>query len=54
VSYEIVRRWANKFGRTFSDQIRRRAPARGDKLHLDEVVVSIQRHGKDMSTDLSL
>jgi putative transposase len=41
VSYETVRRWANKFGRTFSDQIRRRAPARGDKWHLDEVVVSI-------------
>ena len=36
VSYETVRRWANKFGRTFSDQIRRRAPARGDKWHLDE------------------
>lgn len=41
VSYETVRRWANKFGRTFSNQIRRRAPARGDKWHLDEVVVSI-------------
>ena len=41
MSYETVRRWANKFGRTFSDQIRRRAPARGDKWHLDEVVVSI-------------
>ena len=26
---------------TFADQIRRRAPARGDKWHLDEVVVSI-------------
>ena len=32
VSYETVRRWANKCGRTFSDQIRRRAPARGDKI----------------------
>jgi len=41
VSYETVRQWANKFGRTFSSQIRRRAPARGDKWHLDEVVVSI-------------
>ncbi len=41
VSYETVGRWANKFGHTFSDQIRRRAPARGDKSHLDEVVISI-------------
>jgi putative transposase len=41
VSYETVRRWANKFGRAFSDQIRRRAPARGDKWHMDEVVVAI-------------
>jgi len=41
VSYETVRRWAIKFGRRFASQIRRRAPARGDKWHLDEVVVSI-------------
>ena len=41
VSYETVRQWAHKFGRTFSDRIRQRAPARGDKWHLDEVVISI-------------
>ena len=41
VSYETVRRWAMKFGEAFSDQIRQRAPARGDKWHLDEVVISI-------------
>ena len=41
VSYETVRRWARKFGREFADRIRRRAPARGDKWHLDEVVISI-------------
>ena len=41
VTYESVRRWGKKFGKTFADQIRRRAPARGDKWHLDEVVVSI-------------
>ena len=29
------------FGKAFADQIRRRAPARGDKWHMDEVVVSI-------------
>jgi transposase-like protein len=41
VTYETVRQWGKKFGRAFSDQIRQRAPARGDKWHMDEVVVSI-------------
>jgi putative transposase len=41
VTYETVRQWAIKFGDAFSDQIRQRAPARGDKWHLDEVVISI-------------
>jgi len=41
VSYETVRQWAQKFGEPFSNQIRQRAPARGDKWHLDEVVISI-------------
>lgn len=41
VTSETVRQWGNKFGKTFADQIRRRAPARGDKWHLDKVVVSI-------------
>jgi putative transposase len=31
VSHESVRNWAKKFGREFSNRIRRRAPARGDK-----------------------
>ena len=30
-----------KFGKTFADRVRQRAPARGNKWHLDEVVVSI-------------
>ena len=30
-----------KFGKAFADQIRVRAPGRGDKWHMDEVVVSI-------------
>jgi putative transposase len=42
VSHESVRRWAEKFGREFSNRIRRRAPARGDKWHLDEVVIAIR------------
>ena len=41
VSHESVRHWAEKFGREFSNRIRRRAPARGDKWHLDEVVTTI-------------
>jgi putative transposase len=31
VSHEGVRYWAEKFGREYSNRIRRRAPARGDK-----------------------
>ena len=41
VTYETVRQWAIKFGDEFSDQIRQRASARGDKWHLDDVVISI-------------
>jgi putative transposase len=35
------RRWGLKFGREFANRIRRRAPRRGDKWHLDEVVITI-------------
>lgn len=41
VTYETIRRWAEKFGRDFAGAVRRRAPQRGDKWHMDEVVVSI-------------
>ncbi len=41
VTHETIRQWAEKFGRQFAADIRRRAPQRGDKWHLDEVVVSI-------------
>jgi len=41
VTYGTVRQWGKKFGKAFSDQIRQRAPARGDKWHMDEVVISI-------------
>jgi putative transposase len=37
VTYETVRQWATKFGETIADQIRQRAPPRGDKWHMDEV-----------------
>ena len=41
VSHQTVRLWAEKFGRTFANDIRRRSSGRlGDKWHLDEAVVS--------------
>ena len=41
VTSETVRQWGKKFGKAFADQLRQRAPARGDKWRMDEVVVSI-------------
>jgi putative transposase len=41
VTYETIRKRSLKFGREFANRIRRRAPRRGDKWHLDEVVISI-------------
>ncbi len=41
VSHETVRRWAEKYGRDFANQIRLRTPQLGDKWYLDEVVISI-------------
>lgn len=42
VTYETVRSWAARFGLSIAKRIRSRAPGRGDKWHLDEVVVTIQ------------
>ncbi len=41
VTHETIRQWGLKFGREFAGRIRRRAPLRGDKWHLDEVVIGI-------------
>ncbi len=41
VSYETVRRWANKFGQAIARRIRGTRLSRGDKWHLDEMVVKI-------------
>jgi putative transposase len=42
VSHQTVRLWAEQFGRTFANEIRRRSSGRlGDKWHLDKAVVSI-------------
>ncbi|MBC7925195.1 MAG: IS6 family transposase, partial [Bryobacteraceae bacterium] len=41
LSYETVRRWCNKFGESYADQLRRKRPNVGDKWHLDEVFLKI-------------
>jgi DDE domain len=41
VSYESVRRWCLKFGRSFADKLRRRRPRPGDTWHLDEAFLRI-------------
>jgi putative transposase len=41
VSHETVPQWGRKFGREIANNLRRRAPQRGDKWHLDEVVITI-------------
>src|SRR5262245_32579440 len=41
LTYETVRSWATKFGRAIAKRSRSAAPGRGDKWHLDEVVVTI-------------
>ena len=41
VSHETVRQWSLKFGRAIANGLRRRAPRRGAKWHLDEVVITI-------------
>lgn len=43
VAHQTVRLWAEKFGRTFANQIRQRSCGQlGDKWHLDEAVISIR------------
>ncbi len=41
LTYETVRRWSVKFGLSIVRRIRSTALTRGDKWHLDEVVVTI-------------
>ena len=37
VSYETIMEWGLKFGQTYANNIKRRAPRRGDKWHMDEM-----------------
>ena len=41
VSYEAIRQWTLKFGQTYANTLRRQQPRRGDKWHLDEVVLTM-------------
>ena len=42
VSYETIRAWSLRFGRTYANSLKRRRPRPGDKWFLDEVFVRIQ------------
>jgi len=43
VSYESIREWGLRFGRLFANTLKRRRPKPGDKWHLGEVFLRIQR-----------
>ena len=43
VSYEAIRKWCRKFGQQYANQLRRRHPRPGDKWHLDEVFITINK-----------
>ena len=42
VSYETIRAWSLRFGRTYAKALKRRRPQPGDKWFLDEVFVRIR------------
>jgi putative transposase len=42
VSYETIREWSLRFGRTYAETLKRRRPQPGDKWFLDEVFVRIR------------
>ncbi len=43
VSYEAMRTWCRKFGQQYANQLRCRRPRPGDKWHLDEVFITINK-----------
>src|SRR5262245_1633245 len=43
VSYEAIRKWCRKFGQAYANALRRRHPRPGDKWHLDEVFLTINK-----------
>ena len=42
ISYETIREWGLTFGQTCANEIKRRAPRRGDKWHMDEMCLVIK------------
>jgi putative transposase len=42
VSYESIRRWCNKFGKTYAQRLRRKHRGYGDTYYIDEVFIKIQ------------
>ena len=45
VSYESIRAWGLRFGRSFTNALKRRRPRPGDKWHLDEVLILSAKSG---------
>ena len=45
VTYETIRQWTLKFGQGYANELCRRQPQRGDKWHLDEVILTIKGKG---------
>jgi putative transposase len=43
VSYEAIRKWCRKFGQQDANQLRCRRLRPGDKWHLDEVFITINK-----------
>ena len=43
VSYEAIRKWCRKFGQAYANALRRRRARPGDKWHLDEVCITINK-----------
>ena len=43
VSYEAIRKWCRKVGQADANALRRRRPRPGDKWHLDEVFITINK-----------
>jgi hypothetical protein len=40
LSYETIRSWNLTFGQSYANDVKRRAPRRGDKWHMDEMCLS--------------
>jgi putative transposase len=43
VSYEAIRKWCRKFGQAYANALRRGRPRPGDKWHLDEVFITMNK-----------